>query len=131
MKNGYLHQNKIVSVIPKCICQNTGGTGTFLMITHKPVSWAFEESFNCFIYLFDMKYIYHQNNQSNQSHQRQQSHNLPYEPSQSDVHLICLVECRAVKCCDLKRVWDDLKTLHECISWVKTRWIPDFYPNLF
>ena len=32
--------------------------------------------------------------------------------------------------CSLKGIWIDLKTLHEWISVVKTRWYPAFYPNL-
>ena len=30
----------------------------------------------------------------------------------------------------LKRVWDDLKTLHAWFNVVKTRWNPAFKPNL-
>ena len=30
----------------------------------------------------------------------------------------------------LKRVWDDIKTLHAWFNGVKTRWNPAFHPNL-
>ena len=37
---------------------------------------------------------------------------------------------RVKKDVPLKRVWIDLKTLHEWFRGVKTRWNPAFHPNL-
>ena len=47
-----------------------------------------------------------------------------------DIVILDYSACFSEACDFLKGVWNDLKTLQELISEVKTRWNPAFYTNL-